>query len=141
MGIRRQGREAAFQLVYQLDLSGESYESSAEEFWLQTATPCQAREFTTSLVKGVFANMDRIDALLSEHSHNWKMHRMNAVDRSILRLGVYELIFCNETPTKVIINEAIEIGKKYGTAESGSFINGILDKISKEVRQKDEEEG
>lgn len=141
MGIRRQGREAAFQLIYQLDLSGESYESAVDEFWIQTCTPRQAREFTESLTKGVLANLDRIDGLLAEHSHHWKMHRMNTVDRSILRLGVYELIFCGDTPTKVIINEAIEIGKKYGTTESGSFINGILDKISKEVRQEDEEEG
>lgn len=135
MGTRRRGREAAFQLIYQLDLSGMPYQEVVDEFWSQMGTPHQAREFTISLVTGTMSNVEKIDNLLSSHSHHWKLHRMNSVDKNILRLGVYELLFCPDTPTNVIINEAIEIGKKYGTADSGSFINGILDKISKEVRK------
>ena len=134
MGIRRKGREAAFQLLCQLDLAGMPVEGALSEFWSQMGIPHQARDFAKDLVIGAMDNREKIDELISSHSHHWKIHRMNSVDKTILRLGVYELVYCLGTPTKVIINEAIEIGKKFGTGESGSFINGILDKISKEVR-------
>lgn len=137
MGVRRKGREAAFQLVYQLDLSGIPYQDAAGEFWAQMGVPKEARDFALNLVSGTIENMKDIDEMISRHSHHWKIHRMNSVDKSILRIGVFELMLCKDTPTKVIINEAIEIGKKYGTSESGAFINGILDKISKEVRGDD----
>jgi N utilization substance protein B len=139
MGIRRKSREAAFQLLYQLDLADMTADQSVEEFWSQMGIPHQARQFTQQLVSGSMENRDKIDDLISSNSHHWKIHRMNSVDKCVLRLGVYELMFCPETPTKVIINEAIEIGKKFGTGESGSFINGILDKISKEVRSDEKE--
>lgn len=135
MGTRRQGREAAFQLIYQLDLSGAPYQNSTQDFFLQMGIPHDAREFATELVSGVMENLEKIDGLISANSHHWKIHRMSTVDKNILRLGIYELMSCGDTPTKVVINEAIEIGKKYGTDESGSFINGILDKIAKEVRE------
>lgn len=138
MGIRRKGREAAFQLLYQLELAGMSYREAVDEFWSQMGVPHQARDFALLLVVGFMDNKEKIDDMISSHSHHWKMHRMNSVDKSVLRIGVYELIFCKDTPTKVIINEAIEIGKKFGAKESGSFINGILDKISKEIRSGEE---
>lgn len=138
MGIRRQGREAAFQFIYQLDMSGASYREALDEFMSQMAIPHNVREFAVEIVEGVMGNLTKIDDLLAGHSHHWKIHRMNSVDKNVLRVGVYELQFCSDTPVKVIINEAIEIGKKFGTAETGSFINGILDKIAKEIR-KDEE--
>lgn len=134
MGIRRKSRESAFQLLYQLDLAGMTVESALDTFWFQMGIPHQAREFAKNLILGVTQSKDKIDNLISAHSHHWKIHRMNSVDKAVLRIGVYELMNCPDTPTKVIINEAIEIGKKFGTGESGSFINGILDKISKEVR-------
>lgn len=139
MGSRRQAREAAFQLIYQVDLSGLSYIQASDEFLSQMGVSHKAREFAMELVKGVMDNLEKIDALISENSLHWKLNRMSSVDKSILRMGVYELAYQNETPKKVIINEAIEIGKKFGTAETGSFINGILDKIAKEVRKSGEE--
>lgn len=139
MGLRRKGREAAFQLIYQIDLGGMSFEDASREFWDQLGVPKDARDFAVSLIKGVVDNLPKIDELISEYSHNWKLHRMNTVDKNILRIGVYELIFCADTPTKVVINEAIEIGKKFGTQDTGSFINGILDKIAKSVRENSSE--
>jgi len=135
MGVRRKGRETAFQLLYQLDMSKASFETVKEDFWSQMSVPIDAREFCDALVEGALTNLEKIDELISSHSYNWKISRMNSVDKNVIRLGVYELLFCSDTPTKVIINEAIEIGKKYGTEESGSFINGILDRIAKEVRE------
>lgn len=137
MGTRRKGREAAFQLMYQIDLSGLPYGSVQAEFWSQMGVPHASRDFAESLVVGLLSKLTEIDELISSNSHNWKIHRMNSVDKNVLRMGVYELLYCKETPTKVIINEAIEIGKKFGTGESSSFINGILDKIAK-ANRKDE---
>lgn len=138
MGTRRRGREAAFQLLYQMDVSKVSWEEAAEAFWSQMSIPKISRDFAKMLIDGVLEHLEGIDVIIAKNSHHWKMHRMNVVDKSILRLGVFELLFCLDIPTKVIINEAIEIGKKYGTNDSGSFINGILDKISKHVREKKE---
>ena len=140
MGLRRKGREAAFQLMYQVDVSGTELSVAEGEFWSQMGVPKDARDFASSLVEGVVEKLEEIDDLISSHSHNWKIHRMNSVDRNVLRLGVFELVHCRETPTKVIINEAIEIGKKFGTSDSSAFINGILDKISKNIREDENED-
>lgn len=134
MGVRRQGREAAFQLIYQLDATHQSIDDTVDSFFLQMGVPHDVREFALQLVKGTREHLDEIDQLISTYSEHWKLSRMNSVDKNVLRLGVYELLYCPETPTKVIINEAIEVGKKFGADESGAFINGLLDKISNEIR-------
>lgn len=87
------------------------------------------RPFFERLVRGVTRSEQEIDSIIEQFSSNWKINRMSCVDRNIMRLAVYELLWCNDIPAKVSINEAIDIGKKYGTEESGSFINGILDGI------------
>jgi len=129
MGYRRKARELALQALFYMDMrnsfSGESlmlfkkYLSSGES------------EFLNILTDGVFENKDDIDRIIEEHSSNWRLHRMSCVDRNILRLAVYELYYCSDIPFKVSINEAIDIGKKFGTRESGGFINGLLDSIRK----------
>jgi N utilization substance protein B len=134
MGIRRRGREAAFQIMYGLEFSGLKPEEAIPIFFEQMGIPHPSREFVIRLVNGITENLETIDAILARHSHNWKIHRMNSVDKNILRVGIYELMFCPDIPTKVAINEAIELGKKYGTSESGAFINGIMDTVAKEVR-------
>ncbi len=96
----------------------------------QTFVPSKkALPFFTELVTGVMKERERIDAVIERFSSNWKMSRMSCVDRNILRIAVYELLYCEDIPAKVSINEAIDIGKKYGAEESGAFINGILDSI------------
>lgn len=89
----------------------------------------KVRPFGLELVKGVVENKGEIDARLAETSSNWKLARMDYVDRNIIRIAVYEILFCDDIPAKVAINEAVDIGKKYGTEKSGAFINGILDSI------------
>ncbi len=88
-------------------------------------------DFFDLLSTGVLEKKDEIDQIIESHSSNWRLHRMSCVDRNILRLAVYELYYCSDIPAKVSINEAIDIGKKFGTKESGSFINGLLDSIRK----------
>ena len=92
-----------------------------------------ALAFTEELVRGFETHKREIDKLLQRHSKNWRLDRMAWVDRNVLRLAAYELMFIKETPPKVVINEAIDLGKKFGSSESGSFINGILDSIHHEL--------
>ncbi|MGD0845363.1 MAG: transcription antitermination factor NusB [Geobacteraceae bacterium] len=131
MGVRREGRELALQLLYALELnpievqemlrlSRENSRASAEE----------VREFAEELVAGVVANRDAIDNIIVDKSKNWALSRMARVDLNILRLAVFELLFLSEIPRNVTINEAIEVAKKFGTEESASFINGMLDEIA-----------
>jgi N utilization substance protein B len=89
----------------------------------------KAHPFFTKIVQGVRLTQDEIDAVVERYSNNWKISRMSCVDRNVLRVAVFELLYCDDIPAKVSINEAIDVGKKYGTDESGAFINGILDSI------------
>ncbi len=91
--------------------------------------PAKAEQFFLELVNGVTGRNDEVDTTIERFSDNWKLNRMSCVDRNILRIAVYEMLHCDSVPAKVSINEAINIGKKYGTHETGSFINGILDSI------------
>jgi len=93
--------------------------------------------FFLKLVNGVAHTRSEIDSIIERFSSNWKISRMSCVDRNIMRIAVYELLFCHDIPPKVSINEAIDIGKKFGTEESGAFINGILDSISIAIKGKD----
>ena len=95
--------------------------------------PSDVRAFAELLVRGACIEHERIDGILAEHSAHWRIPRMAAVDRNIMRMAVYELYHCPDIPIRVTLNEAIEIGKKYGTEESSAFINGILDQIAKLV--------
>ena len=93
-------------------------------------------EFAKRIVIGVLEHRQEIDRLIEERSENWRLDRMTAIDRNILRIALFELLYCSEIPPKVTINEAIDLGKRYGSEESGSFINGILDRIQNEVIRK-----
>jgi len=88
------------------------------------------------LALGVLEHCQEIDRLIEKYSENWRLVRMNIVDRTILRMAIFELLYCEEIPPKVTLNEAIELGKRYGSEDSGSFINGILDRIQNEAVQK-----
>jgi N utilization substance protein B len=129
MGIRRKSRELAMQALFYMDTQGDiSVENLA--LYCSNFEPAEnGRPFFLKLSRGVIAARPRIDAIIERFSSNWKMHRMSGVDRNVLRLAVYEALFCDDIPVKVSINEAIDIGKKFGSGESGAFINGILDSI------------
>ena len=111
------------------DLSEERFDSFCQNF----TTSKKALPFFTRLVEGVRQNIHKIDSLIEEGSENWKISRISGVDRNVMRIAVYELMFCPDIPSKVSINEAIDIGKRFGADESGAFINGILDSIHKKL--------
>ena len=135
MGRRRKGREVALQFLYQLDVSGEDDPTPHEaEFWARHPVDSETRAFAVDLVRGTKQNQAKIDALIAQSVEHWDLERMAAVDRNILRAAVYELRWHADVPPKVAINEAIEIAKKFGTQESSRFINGVLDRIARELR-------
>ena len=127
-------------MLYQLDLSGSRPDEAVARYWLTNEAELEVRRFADELVRGVSKELAAIDALLAQHSTNWKITRMAAVDKNVLRLAAYELMHRPEIPVKVTINEAVEIAKRYGTAESGAFVNGILDNIARGVTKDAEEE-
>ena len=129
MGTRRQARELAMQALFSMDMNTD-YSPGTLDAYCQCFPPeKRVATFFHQLVNGVLEHKTDIDAVIERYSDNWKIRRMAGVDRNILRLAVYELLYCADTPAKVIINEAIDIGKKFGTPETGSFVNGIIDSI------------
>lgn len=133
MGHRRRAREAAIQMWYQIDQGHFAVPEAERNYWAIHNVPADIKDFADTLVQGVGQHQGQIDELLAHFSAHWKLQRMAAVDRNILRVAAYELLYCRDVPIRVTLNEAIEIGKKYGTEESGAFINGILDQIAKTV--------
>src|SRR5437763_325670 len=126
MKQRRYGREIALKILYQRDSSGRPLdEIILNTFDNEQVTP-MIRNFAIELSQGALDNMESIDAILSKLAQHWKMERMAVIDRNILRIAIFELSFRPNTPTKVIINEAIEVAKKYGDSKSYQFINGVL---------------
>jgi transcription antitermination factor NusB len=134
LGNRRKARELAIQVLFHMEFNpgdpGETFELVCAHFH----SPLSIREFSKKLVCGVWENKEYLDRRLRQASKNWRLERMSRVDRSILRLGAFEVLFMEDIPPKVSIDEAVELGKKYGTEESGAFINGILDNIFNESR-------
>ena len=125
---RTRARECALQILYQMDITGDHAGVVLARFWQSTQHESEVREFATQLVRGTSEDLAEIDALIVEHSENWEIGRMAAIDRSIMRLAIYELLHRSDIPPKVSVNEAVELAHKYSTPDSGKFINGILDK-------------
>ena len=137
MGKRREGREAAVQLLFHWDLNARQAldETGLTGFW-QLRTANQAtREFATRVAHGVIAEQEAIDEKISRYTANYELKRISAVDRNILRVAIYEMLFCNDVPPIVAINEAIDIAKKFGTDESGKFVNGVLDRVKLDLNR------
>jgi len=132
---RRKAREVALQFLYQLDLQGEADPAPhGAEFWARHPLDEDVHEFADAIVRGTKTRQDEIDTIIARFTEHWDLERMAVVDRNILRLAVYELGWRADTPPKVVINEAIEIAKKFGTRESSRFINGILDRVHRALR-------
>ncbi len=129
MGDRRKAREQALQLLYQMDLTCTDVNETLEKFLENFKVRTDDLNFTSEIVFGVTEQREEIDKIIEQHAHNWKLARMAPIDRNLLRLAVFELLFSTATPARVIINEAIEIGKKFGSEQTASFINGILDAV------------
>jgi len=131
MGARRKARELALQMLYQHDLSGNSPEVIVSTFEELQKSKANTREFATKIFKGTLEHLDKIDEMIVQQADNWRISRMAVVDRNIIRMSIYEFLHEHDTPKLVIIDEAIEIAKKFGTQKSSQFINGILDGILK----------
>jgi transcription antitermination protein NusB len=130
MTRRSRGREVALQVLYQVEqnsgVPSEEIRQFIERRLLGERKLC---EFTEGLIAGVKEHQVRLDAMISQVAENWRLDRMAAIDRNILRLGAYEMLFCPDVPAKVAINEALELAKRYSTAQSSRFVNGILDRV------------
>jgi len=158
MGKRREARERAVQFLFQHDLNPpEDLDRALDEFWdgqraaaiadekgaahwgqqvelpPPTAEEAGMRLFADPLIRGVIQNRDAVDGKIKSHAKNWEFHRIAAVDRNIMRLAIYEMLFREDIPPVVSINEAVDIAKKFSTQDSGKFVNGILDKVRHEI--------
>ena len=131
MGARRKARELALQMLFQYDMSANPPEQVIDTFEeLQKSKP-STREFATKIFRGTIDHMAVIDEMIQNQAENWRLTRMAVVDRNIIRLGAYELLYANDAPPKVSLNEAVELAKRFGDEESSKFVNGILDAIHK----------
>ena len=130
-GKRTKARERALQALYQIDVASTDLEEALARFW-RSFEPVEreVRETAEALVRGVAAHRRQIDDAIEAVSVNWRLDRMAKVDRNVLRLAVHELLHRPDVPVKVVIDEAIELGKKFGSESSGAFVNGVLDRIA-----------
>lgn len=147
MRKRTRSREFALQILYEIDVAGTSQRDALDDFWLDRSDLALSnpekealeqdkqepgiREYTEKLVHGALDKLPAIDPTIERYAENWAMSRMACVDRNILRLATYEILFVDDIPVKVAINEAVELAKRYGEADSSKFVNGILDRIAK----------
>jgi N utilization substance protein B len=127
MGMRRRARELALQLLYQYELTRGEPAEMEQHFEEWKGAAAQAQAFADELLRGTLAHTTEIDEQLNHQTSHWRLERLAAVDRNILRLAMYELLYHRDTPPAVVIDEAIEIAKKYGAEESARFVNGVLD--------------
>ena len=136
MGFRRKARECAVQMLFQQEFTQDDAERVTEGYFKQLPrVPEAARGYARRLFEGALEHREHIDALITEKAEHWRIARMARVDRNILRMAVYEFLHEPETPARVIINEACDIAKKYGSNESVAFVNGILDGIMRELER------
>ena len=130
MSLRSKSREFALQMLFQWDMSPQDPAKLEAKFWRSAKSADSTRKFANRLFESAAKDAKEFDALIAEHAENWRLERLAAVDRAVLRLAIFELREA-ETPRKVVLNEAVELAKKYSSEEAGAFVNGILDSISK----------
>jgi N utilization substance protein B len=137
MGARSTAREAALQMLFALDAGNASADRVIADFWRETPGDAEGREYADELVRGIARDLEGTDNRIRAASKNWRLERMTRVDRNVLRLGAWELANRQDVPRAVFLDEAVEIAKRYGTEESGSFVNGVLDRIADDCERVD----
>jgi N utilization substance protein B len=140
MRKRTKARELALQVLFQVDITAEDLDEALEVFWQNQANPVEpsVKEFAEILIRGTRSQLKTIDELIAKYATNWLIKRMAVIDRNVLRLASFEILNLADIPVKVSINEAVDLAKKFGDLDSGKFVNGILDKLSKsETYKKD----
>jgi len=133
MATRREAREWAVQLLFQLDLNPDSADTAFADFWETRNADAKSRTFVEEIVSGTWGRLDEIDASIRKYAENWAIDRMGVVERNVLRMALFEMYARMDIPPVVTINEAVDLAKYFGTAESGRFINGILDRARKDL--------
>lgn len=133
MGSRRKSRQFALQLLYAFELSKERFQEIRKEFWEEKAVSGRVKEYSEEIIDGVLKNIVEIDKKIQEKLSNWKLSRISSIDRNVLRIAVFEFLNSDDVPKPVIINEGIEIAKRFGDGDSGHFVNGVLDAIRKSM--------
>ncbi len=139
MGARTTAREAALQMLYAVEASGSSVDQAIKNFWWELPGDAEGREYADAVVTGVSAELDDLDRRIRAASQNWRLERMTRVDRNVLRIGTWELLTQGEIPRAVILDEAVELAKRFGTEESGAFVNGVLDRIADDCGRVDQD--
>ncbi len=137
MGARRSGREAALQMLFAMEALAASPEEVIANFWKSFEADPEGKAYADEVVRGVAEHRAEIDAVLAAASENWRVERMTRLDRNLLRLGTFELMKRADVPSPVILDEAVELAKQFGTEESSAFVNGVLDKIADALGRKD----
>lgn len=133
MSLRRKGREFALQMLFQVDMTDQQPQEVLSLFWQSHTVGDDVKQFAEDLFQGTVGVRPRLDTLLAHISSHWRLDRMPVVDRNLLRLALYEMLFQPDTPRVVVIDEAIEIAKRFGSEDSGQFINGVLDQLRERI--------
>ncbi|MBK8253020.1 MAG: transcription antitermination factor NusB [Polyangiaceae bacterium] len=130
MGARTSGREAALQMLFALETSGDPADRVIAGFWRETPGDPEGRDYADSVVRGVAGELSDVDEAIRKASTNWRLERMARVDRNVLRLGAWELLRSHAVPRAVILDEAVELAKRFGSEDSSAFVNGVLDRVA-----------
>lgn len=140
MGARSGAREAALQMLFGIEASGNAPDPAIFDYWREMPGDAEGRPYADEVVRGVCGTRDELDAHIRSASTNWRIERMTRVDRTLLRIGTWELVARRDVPRAVIIDEAVELAKRYGSDESGSFVNGVLERIATDLGRVDPDE-
>ena len=141
MGARTTAREAALQMLFAIDATGNDTDQAISDFWRELPGDAEGREYADALVRGVRDGADKLDERIRAASQNWRLERMARIDRNALRLGTYELLTRSDVPRAVILDEAVELAKRFGGEESSKFVNGVLDRIADDLGRLDSDKG
>jgi len=137
-GARRSGREAALQMLFQMEAAETSAEQTIALFWRSFEAEPEGKSYADEIVRGFDGSRAEIDAAITAASENWRLERMTRLDRNLLRLGAWELMKRRDVPSPVILDEAVELAKSFGTAESSAFVNGVLARVSRDLGRESE---
>ena len=137
MGARTSGREAALQMLFGIEASGVSAEAAIYDYWRELPGEAEGRQYADALVQGVLSDLGAVDERISAASEHWRLDRMTRVDRNVLRIGTWELVKMPSVPRAVILDEAVDLAKRYGAEDSGAFVNGVLDRIANDAGRED----
>lgn len=135
MGVRRESRKMAMQVLFELELNSQEPDDALRRLGKERKLQQGAKLFTEQLVHGTLKNMAIIDETISKYADNWDIKRINPTDKNIMRIAIYEMLFCDDIPPVVSINEAVDIAKEFGDSKSGMFVNGVLDRVRKDLKR------